>query len=241
MVTVSLSFHLDHIADSPHNYSRMDSTKWFPLLRLALVALLVGAVFPPRGLADNPWSSTPQGWAADHGVPSEGWASWDSTVGGTFDSPSAPHHQNAPPSAPRVSARNAEIDPVMLKAASIAEHRALPHGTFQCWHYVKEALVAAGGVNSFPQTEYAKDAGRDLVAHYGFVKLPVRNAERAPVGAVLVYGGHGAGHVEMRTARGFTSDCICVRPAGLPFLGAYARVAPHRDTAQAAISATPGS
>jgi hypothetical protein len=148
----------------------------------------------------------------------------------------------APP--PRTAARSREIDPVMLKAASIAEQRALPHGTSRCWHYVKEALVAAGSVTSYPQTAYAKDAGRELVDHFGFVRLSVRNPEDAPVGAVVVYGGAGAGHVEMRTPHGYASDYRCPNPSFLPFIGAYARVTGHHhnlDTAQLGIPATPGS
>jgi hypothetical protein len=233
---------LDQSGDFSHN-RRMprDSAN-----SLALAAFLLGSVLAGRTLADSPSATTTTGSGYDRGVPSAGWAAWDSTVGGTFDNPSTPHHPTPPsgatPSsaAPKVSTRTTEIDPVMLKAATIAEHRALPHGTWQCWHYVKEALVAAGGVNSYPQTENAKEAGRDLVQHYGFVKLPVHSAERAPVGAVLVYGGPGAGHVEFRTTRGFTSDCICIKPAPLPFLGAYARVATRRDTAPAVVASMPG-
>ena len=132
----------------------------------------------------------------------------------------------------------------MIKAGSIAEHRALPHSTSQCWRYVKEALVAAGGVTSYPQSVYARDAGAELVHNYGFVKLAVNSADRAPVGSVLVYGGAGAGHVELRTARGFVSDYCCNRPAALPFLGAYTRLEKrHKEiqTAQITIPAASDS
>jgi len=44
------------------------------------------------------------------------------------------------------------------------------------------------------------------------------------VGAVLVYGGGGAGHVELRTPHGFTSDYHSSRPSCLPFIGAYTRM-----------------
>jgi hypothetical protein len=202
-----------------------------------------------------------KGWgssASDHGVGSAGWAPWGATVGGTFDTPSAPRHHRIPagpspgivglpatpdvPAYSRYASRNADIDPVMYKAASIAEQRALPHGILRCWRYVKEALVAAGSVSSYPQTAYAKDAGHELVERYGFVRLPVRSPERAPIGAVCVYSGCGvAGHVEIRTARGFASDYLSSRPAALPFLGAYARVTTRHETAQVAITATPGS
>jgi len=145
---------------------------------------------------------------------------------------------------PPAAVHNADIDPVMLKAASIAEQRALPHGTSLCWRYVKEALVAAGGVSSYPQTAYARDAGRELVERYGFVQLPVHSAARAPVGSVLVYGGPGVGHVELRTARGFASDFRARRPARLPFIGAYTRLSGHRhgtETAQVIAAIASGS
>jgi hypothetical protein len=46
---------------------------------------------------------------------------------------------------------------------------------------------------------------------------------QAPVGAVLVYGGADAGHVEIRTATGFVSDFISRTPYPRPFLGAYVK------------------
>jgi hypothetical protein len=122
----------------------------------------------------------------------------------------------------------------MLKAGSIAMQRAHPHSTSLCWRYVKEALVAAGGVSSYPQTAYAKDAGRDLVANHGFVQLSVRSPERAPAGSVLVYGGPGAGHVELRTDNGFVSDFYHHIPANLPFIGAFTRLDRHHKDIQTA-------
>jgi hypothetical protein len=232
--------------------------------RFALATLIFATLLAGRSIAENPWNSCSAGWgSSDHGVASAGWAPWGATAGGTFDSPSYAHHRSlsagipaipashgtptihaipAIPDEPRIVSRNGDIDPVMYKAASIAEQRALPHGILRCWHYVKEALVAAGSVSSYPQTVYAKDAGHELVERYGFVRLPVRSPERAPVGAVCVYSGcGGAGHVEIRTARGFASDYLCSRPAALPFLGAYTRLTPRHDTAQVGIPATPGS
>jgi hypothetical protein len=119
----------------------------------------------------------------------------------------------------------------MIKAGTIAEHRALPHGTNFCWRYVKEALLAAGSVTSYPKTAYAREAGRELVENYGFVKLPVSRPDRAPVGSVLVYGGSVAGHVELRTSHGFVSDFRCSRPSTLPFIGAFTRLGgqPHKE------------
>jgi len=127
----------------------------------------------------------------------------------------------------------------MIKAGSIAEQRALSHSSSRCWRYVKEALLAAGGVSSYPHTAYAREAGAELVHNYGFVRLAVSSADRAPVGSVLVYGGAGAGHVELRTARGFVSDYCCNRPANLPFIGAYTRLEKRHKEIQTAQIAAP--
>ena len=102
---------------------------------------------------------------------------------------------------------DSKIDPKLRRAATIAEERARAHSLSKCWHYVKEALVAAGVVKSRPQTTLAKQAGQELVKNYGFKKLPVTDPYEAPVGAVLVYGAkRAAGHVEIRTEDGFVSD-----------------------------------
>jgi len=121
--------------------------------------------------------------------------------------------------------QDARVAPVMLRASVIADQRALSRSTAKCWRFVKTALLQAGSVASYPQTVYAKEAGRELVQNYGFVKLAVRNPSRAPLGSVLVYGGRGAGHVELRTKSGFVSDYRSRTPAGLPFIGAFAKVA----------------
>ncbi len=55
------------------------------------------------------------------------------------------------------------IDPKLRKAATIAEERAHAHSREQCWHYVKEALLASGAVTSYPKTVNAKDAAGELV------------------------------------------------------------------------------
>src|SRR5213076_2302929 len=81
---------------------------------------------------------------------------------------------------------DAQIDPKLRRAASIAEERARAHSLSKCWHFVKEALVAAGVVKSRPQTTLAKQAGQELVKNYGFEKLPVSDPYQAPVGSVLV-------------------------------------------------------
>jgi len=81
-----------------------------------------------------------------------------------------------------------------------------------CWKRVKEALVQAGAVSSYPASPYAYQAGDELVARYGFRKIDISNPYEAPVGAILVYkdngevGGHG--HAEIRTLHGFVSDYL---------------------------------
>ncbi len=117
-----------------------------------------------------------------------------------------------------------DINTRMIAAASSAERSAERRSTGLCWRYVKRALLKADAVSSYPQTAYARQAGRELTERYGFKKLRVRNPYYAPVGSVLVYGGTRAGHVEIRTAHGYVSDYRARRPCGLPFLGAYARV-----------------
>jgi hypothetical protein len=117
-----------------------------------------------------------------------------------------------------------KIDPKLRRAATIAEERARAHSLSKCWHYVKEALVAAGVVKSRPQTTLAKQAGQELVNNYGFKKLPVTDPYQAPVGAVLVYGAkRAAGHVEIRTENGFASDFRSKTPSRRPLLGIFAK------------------
>ncbi|HAK06375.1 MAG TPA: hypothetical protein DCO65_03750 [Spartobacteria bacterium] len=118
----------------------------------------------------------------------------------------------------------AKIDPKLRRATTIAEERAHAHSRSRCWHYVKEALVAAGVVSSRPKSVFAKDAGQDLVSNYGFKKLAVRDPFKAPVGSVLVYGARrAAGHVELRTKDGFVSDFRSKIPSPRPLLGVYVK------------------
>ena len=121
-------------------------------------------------------------------------------------------------------AGDSKIDPKLRRAATIAEERARRHSLSKCWHFVKEALVAAGVVKSRPQTLLAKQAGQELVKDYGFKKLPVTNPYEAPVGAVLVYDAkRAAGHVEIRTENGFASDFRSKTPSRRPLLGVFAK------------------
>ena len=112
-----------------------------------------------------------------------------------------------------------------MRAATIAQERAHAHSRSMCWHYVKEALLASGVIDSRPKSELAKDAAQDLVSNYGFKKLSVSDPFAAPVGSVLVYGAnHAAGHVEIRTQDGFVSDFFSKTPSPRPLLGVYAKL-----------------
>ena len=119
---------------------------------------------------------------------------------------------------------DANIDPKLRRAATIAEERAHAHSLSKCWRFVKEALVAAGVVKSRPQTTLAKQAGQELMNNYGFKKLAVTDPYQAPVGSVLVYGAkRAAGHVEIRTENGFVSDFRSKIPSRRPLLGVFAK------------------
>jgi hypothetical protein len=117
------------------------------------------------------------------------------------------------------------IDPRLRRAATIADDRASAHTKARCWRYVKEALLAAGAVDSYPKTNYACDAGEELVRSYGFKKLPIRDPYSAPLGAVIVYGkgANGAGHVELRTKNGFASDYHSKNKCYYPLLAIYGK------------------
>ena len=117
-----------------------------------------------------------------------------------------------------------QLDPKLMRAATIAEERAHAHSRRQCWHAVKEALLASGVISSRPKTEYAKQAGQELVNNYGFRKLPVNDPYQAPVGSVLVYNANrAAGHVEIRTKDGFVSDFRSKTPSRRPLLGVFVK------------------
>src|SRR6266480_3419111 len=117
------------------------------------------------------------------------------------------------------------IDGKLMQAATIAQERAHAHSRSMCWHYVKEALLASGVIDSRPKSELAKDAAQDLVSNYGFKKLSMSDPFAAPVGSVLVYGANrAAGHVEIRTRDGFVSDFNSKTPSPRPLLGVYAKL-----------------
>ena len=120
-------------------------------------------------------------------------------------------------------AGNFRYDKTMLNAARIAADRAHAHSQSSCWRYVKKALLAAKTIDSYPKTAYAKQAAAELTNSYGFKKLAVSDPFKAPLGSVLVYGGRGAGHVEIRTATGFVSDFATPRPSKRPLIGVYVK------------------
>jgi len=126
---------------------------------------------------------------------------------------------------PPAATHDSRMDPHLLKAARIAESKAYQHSTMRCWHFVKEALVAAGAVSAYPVTSYAAEAGQELTSHFGFVRLPIHDPYRAPVGSVLVYqGAGGMGHVEFRTEHGFASDYRSPWRCKYRLTGVYAKL-----------------
>lgn len=116
-----------------------------------------------------------------------------------------------------------KYDRRMLRAAKIAASRAYSKPTWRCWHFVKDALLDAGVVAKRPESPWAKQAGEELCSKFGFRKLPVTDPRDAPVGAVIVYGGADAGHVELRTDSGYASDFISSTPYPRPLIGVYVK------------------
>lgn len=127
------------------------------------------------------------------------------------------------PQAPRAK-HDRRIDPHLVKAARLADAKAFPHSTLRCWMYVKDALLAAGAVTVRPTSNYACQAGAELMSRYGFVRLPIHNPYGAPLGAVLVYSGGTAGHVEIRTEDGFASDYHSHWACRYKLIGVYAKL-----------------
>jgi hypothetical protein len=117
------------------------------------------------------------------------------------------------------------IDSRLVQAATLAQERAHAHSRSRCWHYVKDALLASGVIDSRPKTELARDAASELVSTYGFKKLSITDPFSAPVGSVLVYGtARSVGHVELRTKNGFVSDFRSPTPSRRPLMGVYAKL-----------------
>jgi hypothetical protein len=117
------------------------------------------------------------------------------------------------------------IDSRLVQAATLAQERAHAHSRSRCWHYVKDALLASGVIESRPKTDLARDAASELVNNYGFKRLSITDPFAAPVGSVLVYGtARSVGHVELRTKNGFVSDFRSPTPSKRPLMGVYAKL-----------------
>lgn len=144
---------------------------------------------------------------------------------GTRHSVRVMHHYWSVPIVHPFAQLDSRIDPKLRRAATFAEERSSAQSKARCWRYVKEALLASGAVASYPATNYACQAGDELVSKYGFHKLSLRDPYQAPLGAVLVYGqgSNGAGHVELRTKTGFVSDYHSKNRCKYPLIAAYVK------------------
>jgi hypothetical protein len=118
---------------------------------------------------------------------------------------------------------DSRLDPRLRRAATIAQERANARSKARCWRYVKEALVASGVINSYPKTNYASQAGEELVRNYGFERLPVRDQFAAPIGSVLVFGNGSTSHVVIRTKTGFVSDYWTKNRCKYPLIAVYGK------------------
>jgi hypothetical protein len=116
-----------------------------------------------------------------------------------------------------------KYDKRMVRAAELAAERAYASTRYSCWRYVKEALLDAKIIDSYPKTRYAREAGTELQSSYGFKRLQLSDPYKAPEGAILVYGGPGAGHVEFRCKEGFVSDFLSPKPSSRPLIGIYVK------------------
>ncbi len=118
---------------------------------------------------------------------------------------------------------DSRLDPRLRKAASIAQERANARSKSRCWQYVKTALMDAGVINSYPTSNYATQAGDELVSKYGFKRLPIHDQFAAPVGSVLVFGHGAEGHVVIRTKTGFVSDYWTKNRCKYPLVAVYGK------------------
>jgi hypothetical protein len=122
---------------------------------------------------------------------------------------------------PVAPAPEPQMDERMLEAVRLAERSARRQSINRCWRFVKRALQEAELVECYPQTALAKDAAVELPERYGFQQIEVDTPHDAPVGAVIVYGGRGAGHVELRSEKGFVSDHASPKPSPRPMIGVF--------------------
>lgn len=115
------------------------------------------------------------------------------------------------------------LDPRLRRAATIAQERANARSKARCWQYVKTALVESGVIDSYPKTNYASQAGDELVRDFGFKRLPIQDQFAAPVGSVLVFGHGTEGHVVIRTKTGFVSDYWTSNRCKYPLVAVYGK------------------
>ena len=96
-----------------------------------------------------------------------------------------------------------KLDPKLMHAATIAEERAHAHSRRQCWHYVKEALLAAGGTTPMAlaaapaallQADEAEDDPRPGRARGQTGRSQDAGAASGSQGASTSAAGAGAGH-----------------------------------------------
>jgi hypothetical protein len=120
---------------------------------------------------------------------------------------------------------DSRLDPRLRRAATIAQERANARSKAHCWRSVKEALVASGVISHYPKTNYAAQAGDELVRDFGFKRLPIHDQFAAPIGSVLVFGhgSDGAGHVVIRTKSGFASDYWTKNRCKYPLIAVYGK------------------
>ncbi|HEX4640680.1 MAG TPA: hypothetical protein VH252_04800 [Chthoniobacterales bacterium] len=118
---------------------------------------------------------------------------------------------------------DSRLDPRLRKAATIAQERANARSKSRCWQYVKTALVESGVIKSYPKTNYATQAGDELVQNYGFKRLPIHDQYAAPLGSVLVFGHGTEGHVVIRTKTGFVSDYWTKNRCKYPLVAVYGK------------------
>ena len=123
-----------------------------------------------------------------------------------------------------IAKADAQIDPKLRRAATIAEERARAHSLRKCWCFVKGSACCCGRSEIAAANTPCETSRPGAGNNYGFKKLPVSNPYEAPVGSVLVYGAKSAaGHVEIRTETGFVSDFRSQTPSRRPLIGVFAK------------------
>lgn len=145
-----------------------------------------------------------------------------SNFDGSIGSARIIHHYWVPAVHPDAQV-DSRLDPRLCKAATIAQERANARSKSRCWQYVKTALMESGVINSYPKSNYATQAGEELVRDYGFQKLPIHDQFAAPIGAVLVFGHGTEGHVVIRTKTGFVSDYWTKNRCKYPLVAVYGK------------------